>query len=527
MKLHTIVMIIAGVLTLVVSLAQVWQYVDQTRIASDQFQRDLDVLQAREEENAVNMYHSIERSVAGSLERGEMVKFAKMLDEQRAVKGLEEFSLFGTGGLVTHSSNPAAVKRAMPEDLKARFATNPAEHTLTSDTAMEIYKPQKITTDCLRCHTGWTEGGVGGVTYFRFSRQAVADAKAQTAATIGAVKAQSLRNGLIILVGTVIILAAVVYFLITRCIRRPLARIVGQLGQGFGAIAGAVGQISSANARLAEGAGQQAAATEEIASSMETMASMVNRNATDSDEAKKLASRSLAGAKKGTEAMERMSAAIDDLKHSADTTSKIVKTIEEIAFQTNLLALNAAVEAARAGEAGKGFAVVAEEVRSLAHRSSEAAKNTANMIEESVAKAHTGVSISKEVGAALSEIAGQARQVDDLVSNIAKASREQAQGAEQIGSGVSQINSVAQSNAAAAEENAAISTDLDRETTSLDAVVDNLRTMVGATRDDKAASDAPPADPLDRDGFDRPAPRQRRSPRQLAAEREEELVGTH
>src|SRR5206468_9584458 len=102
-------------------------------------------------------------------------------------------------------------------------------------------------------------------------------------------------------------------------------------------------------------------------------------------------------ADKGMRSMKRLSQEMDRIRASAHATSRIMKTIDEIAFQTDLLALNAAVEAARAGDAGKGFAVVAEEVRNLAMRSAEAAKTTANLIEESVRNAEGGVELNAEV----------------------------------------------------------------------------------------------------------------------------------
>jgi methyl-accepting chemotaxis protein len=209
------------------------------------------------------------------------------------------------------------------------------------------------------------------------------------------------------------------------------------------------------------------------------MSSMTRKNAETAEKAAQVSGHTKAAADKGNAAMEKMAGAIDQIQKSATETSKILKTIDEIAFQTNLLALNAAVEAARAGEAGKGFAVVAEEVRNLAMRSAEAAKNTASLIEESVANARNGVAMSAEVGKTLQEITTAAEQVSGLVNEISAASKEQAQGIGQVNTSVGQMDKVTQSSAATAEESASAAEELNAQAEQLQGVVRELVRLVG------------------------------------------------
>jgi methyl-accepting chemotaxis protein len=268
--------------------------------------------------------------------------------------------------------------------------------------------------------------------------------------------------------------------LITRSIVGPLRRMIGGLTVGSQQTASAANQVSSASVSLADGASRQAAAIEETGASMEELAAKTRRNAGDAARANGLTAQTKQGADRGVAAMERMNEAIDAIKQSSDSTARIIKTIDEIAFQTNLLALNAAVEAARAGEAGKGFAVVAEEVRNLAQRSAEAARNTTGMIEESVRNAANGVAITREVGEALAGISRSIGEVNDLVAGIAKANNEQAEGNAQINTAVGQMDQITQANAANAEQTASASEELSAQAEEMSAVVRELEALVGS-----------------------------------------------
>ncbi|MBM4130880.1 methyl-accepting chemotaxis protein [bacterium] len=334
----------------------------------------------------------------------------------------------------------------------------------------------------------WTELQAVGVKRGEVAEAVLAQAQGTAAAGVeGASKiakeasASLTASSLTLLIGLIVCIAigTIAALMITRSIVGPLRRLINGLTAGSQQTASAAGQVSSASVSLADGASRQAAAIEETSSSMEEMAAMTRQNAANATRANSLAAQTKQSADRGVSAMERMNAAIDDIKKSSDSTARIIKTIDEIAFQTNLLALNAAVEAARAGEAGKGFAVVAEEVRNLAQRSAEAAKNTAQMIEDSVKNADNGVAITREVGEALAEISQAASEVNELVAGIAKASNEQAEGNAQINTAVGQMDHITQANAANAEQTASASEELSGQAEEMSSMVRELESMVG------------------------------------------------
>lgn len=278
----------------------------------------------------------------------------------------------------------------------------------------------------------------------------------------------------IITVGIGIILALA----ISRSITGPIYAIMADLTGGASEISLASGQIASASQLLATGVASQASSIEKTMVSMDGISAMTRQNADHTSEANSIMVDTSGAIHSAGLFMKELNVSMEEISVASEETSKIIKTIDEIAFQTNLLALNAAVEAARAGEAGAGFAVVADEVRNLAMRAAEAAKDTAEMIDDTVNKVAGGREIVAKTNNSFQAVEENSSKISTLIGEISTASNEQSEEINHVGLSISTMEEVTQQNASTAEECAAASEEMTGQAKSLQGMVGHLQAVV-------------------------------------------------
>jgi len=287
-------------------------------------------------------------------------------------------------------------------------------------------------------------------------------------------------------VGIMILGLLVAITRVTRSITRPLRRLGDDLTANSEVTINAAAEIGKSSIKLSDDSMEEAAAIEEISASAEELAGMTNANLQGVKEVAGLARKASESAGHGSKVMSDLCASLNTMMANNKDVSKVLKTIEEIAFQTNILALNAAVEAARAGEAGAGFAVVADEVRTLARRCTEAANETAGKIGAALSCNAQSDKLGRAAEASFREIAQFTHSYSTKVDEIELAAEQSSKGINQINAAISRLDTIAQSMAAASENNAAASQEMIAQAKLLVDHIAMLEHMVGSQQRSQA-----------------------------------------
>ncbi len=241
---------------------------------------------------------------------------------------------------------------------------------------------------------------------------------------------------------------------------KGVSGLLYEINQASEQVSAGAEQVSGGAQILSQGATEQAASIEELSATIQDISKKTDENARNAKHAETGIEMAGKNIDDSHSQMTQMLSAMALISDKSAEISKIIQTIDSIAFQTNILALNAAVEAARAGEAGKGFAVVADEVRNLAGKSAVAAKDTAALIEETVSAVERGSLLANEVAKTMDTVRDNEGAVEQKIAEVSEASKDQALSIQQITTAVDQISNVIQSNSATSEQSAAASEEL-------------------------------------------------------------------
>ena len=222
-----------------------------------------------------------------------------------------------------------------------------------------------------------------------------------------------------------------------------LTDLIGNIQQSSDFVSSSAKNVASGAQNLTEGSMAQASSIEELSATINDISTRVKLNAENAGKVDSEAQVSRTELSKSDGQMQEMKQSMNNINEKSTEISKIIKTIDDIAFQTN----------------------------------------TTVLIDETVKAVEMGTNLADSTAVSLHQVVEGQNSLSNLITEIARASEEQSQAISQVTSGIDQISGVVQQNSATAEESSAASSELNAQAEKLRAQISRFRLRKNAVRE--------------------------------------------
>lgn len=225
-----------------------------------------------------------------------------------------------------------------------------------------------------------------------------------------------------------------------------LRELVEELNDGINVLATSSEEILTVTTKVASSTQETATAISEIATTIEEVKQTANVSGEKSKAVLESTKKTRAEAQHGRQSVEETLASMAEIREQMQAVAssimrlgeqsqaigEIVASVGELAEKSNLLGVNASIEAAKAGEAGKGFAIVAQEVKALADQSKDSTMQVRSILGEIQRAMNKAVMLAEQSSKAVESGYDQAQTSGDVIQTLGDRIEENSEIATQI-----------------------------------------------------------------------------------------------